>query len=274
MMWGMEFVHRFKNQSGQVAVVILLITVVLLTVGLSLATRTTQEIFLTQQESDSARVFNAAETGIESALSSDFSGITGQQVPSVDTTTVPGVTTTTSIEPVSSLETTIKQGMAAHVDLTGYTGSDIAVEWGKSLADCSDAAALLVSTYYREGATEKVSHYAVAPSGTGCATINDFHTSGTSGEAPHNYFRRATVPLPSSASTTRHFMRIRPLYQDSAIRVSATGLATQLYVIRSQAQTSTTGESRTIQVGRTLPVAPAFMDYSIYSGAHITHSAP
>ena len=97
-----------KTQSGQVAIVILLIMVVLLTVGLSLASRTTQELFLSQQESESARVFNAAEVGIEDALSQDFDAITGTVT--LNPTTVSDVTTATTIQPVGTLETQLVQG--------------------------------------------------------------------------------------------------------------------------------------------------------------------
>ena len=59
---GSQF--SYKSQSGQIAVIVFLIMAILLVVGLSLATRTSQEIELAGQQEDTTRVFNAAETGV------------------------------------------------------------------------------------------------------------------------------------------------------------------------------------------------------------------
>ena len=44
----------------------------MLTVGLSLAANTSSDLIISQQEEESNRVFNAAEAGIEKALSEDL----------------------------------------------------------------------------------------------------------------------------------------------------------------------------------------------------------
>src|SRR6185369_1704811 len=80
------------TQSGQIGIIIILIMVVLLTVGLSLASRSTREVRLSQQEVESNRVFNVAEAGIEQALSSDFSFQGEEYHPSP--TSVPGTNAT------------------------------------------------------------------------------------------------------------------------------------------------------------------------------------
>ena len=54
-----------KTQAGQILVIMLLIMVVGMTIGLFLLGRTTTDISLTSKLSDSSRVFNAAEAGIE-----------------------------------------------------------------------------------------------------------------------------------------------------------------------------------------------------------------
>lgn len=263
-------IQKAKNnhQSGQVAIVILLIMVVLLTVGLSLASRTTQELFLSQQEAESARVFNAAEVGVEEALSQDFSTITGT-VTLPSSTVVDDVTTSTTIQSVNTLETQIVEGAAVHLNLTGYGGTSFSLNWARETACNTDvnnpgAASILVSIYYRDGTTPKVVHEAYSP----CTRFSDQFTLVTT-DPSGAYFRQTSVPVPNGGSLTPLFARIRAVYNDTALRVTGTGL-TQFYVIRSQANTDIGEESRTVEVGRTLSGAPSFMDYSVYSGSDIT----
>lgn len=251
----------FKNQSGQVAIVILLIMVVLLTVGLSLATRTTQEVFLSQQEAESARVFNAAEVGVEDALSLDFDSITGTQ--QLSPSTVTDVNVNTTVEPVRRLETQIVEGAAVHLNLQGFTGN-ITLNWARETA-CAEAASILMSFYYDDAGTTKVVHEAYAPGNCRSDDFAVINTAGTNG-----YYRRVTLAVPANAL----FARIRAVYNDTSLRVTGTNLPFQTYVIRSEADTAIGEESRAVEVNRTLSTAPGFMDYSLYSGVGITQDTP
>lgn len=259
----MKKIAYTNNQSGQVAIVILLIMVVLLTVGLSLASRTTQDLFLSQQESESARVFNAAEVGVEDALSQDFDAISGTV--ELNPTTVSDVTTSTTIQPNSSLETQIVEGAAVHVNLQGYGGSTFTIDWAKETS-CGSAASLLVSIYYLDGTTTEVIHDAIAP---GNCRTDEFAISNAS-PSDGAYYRTVAISLPGG-TTTPLFARVRSVYNDTAIRITGgVGFPTQFFIIRSEANTDIGEESRTVEVGRTLSGAPSFMDYALYSGADIT----
>jgi Tfp pilus assembly protein PilX len=55
-------------QTGQMGLVVLLILVVMSTVGVSVATRSVSELRLSRQEQESTKALNAAEAGIEEAL--------------------------------------------------------------------------------------------------------------------------------------------------------------------------------------------------------------
>lgn len=258
-----------KNQSGQVAIVILLIMVVLLTIGLSLASRTTQELFLSQQESESARVFNAAEVGVEDALSQDFDAISGTV--QLNPSTVSNVTTSTTINPNDVLETQLVEGAAVHVDLGGYLDTEMEIDWARE-TDCDDIASLLVSIYYEDGAVTEVVHEAIGPerSVAGCTDLNDDFAVITGDDAPYSLSTSVTIP------SNPLFARVRAVYNDTSIRVTGTPASdfpTQFYVIRSAANTDVGEESRTVEVGRTLSGAPSFMDYSLYSGADVTIQA-
>ncbi len=258
--------QKINNQSGQIAIVILLIMVVLLTVGLSLASRTTQELFLSQQEAESARVFNAAEVGVEDALSQDFDAITGTVT--LNPTTVSDVTTTTTIQPRSTLETQLVEGAAVHLNLAG-SGGTVTINWARETA-CASAASLLMSIYYEDEVSPgnfitEVIHEALAPGNCRADEFAVINNAGSDG-----YYRQTTVTLP----TNPLFARIRAVYADTALRVTGAGLPTQAFTIRSAANTQIGEESRTVEVGRTLSGAPSFMDYSVYSGSGIIQDAP
>src|SRR3989344_6964006 len=93
------------SQSGQVGVIILLIMVVLLTLGVSLASRSSQQVYLSTQQAESTRVFNAAEAGIESALSAslEFQGQTMDGT--LDDFSGTGIDVNYSVTKVNQLET-------------------------------------------------------------------------------------------------------------------------------------------------------------------------
>ena len=258
-----------KHPSGQIAIIILLIMVVLLTVGLSLASRTTQELFLSQQESESARVFNAAEVGLEDALSQNFDEISGERI--LNPTTVSQVTTQTTINSNNTLETKIVEGSAVHIDLSGYLGSTMTVEWARE-TDCT-AASVLVSIYYDDAGTTKVVHEALGSTNGGslCESSSEFTPIFGNNNPNSPYTFSSDVSLP----TAPLFARVRAVYNDTSIRVSGgNNFPTQFFTIRSEANTDVGEESRTVEVGRTLSGAPSFMDYSIYSGNNISIESP
>ena len=242
-------------QSGQVAVVVLLIMVVLLTIGLSLATRTTQELFLSDQQADSARVFNAAETGIEQALSEVSEGY---QVMTVD-----GVDVAFNVQGSARLETRITEGASLHLNLTGYA-NDITFEWSTE-ADCGDRASLVAHIFYDDGGTTRSLAMPFGPSCDG--HTDNFIDANTIGGAPyyHRYVLQA-VDIPAGAM----FMRVRPVYNNTDILVEGgLGFPTQYHIISSTANYAEGDEERNIEVSRTLPAGPAYMDYALYSGGGI-----
>lgn len=247
-----------KKQSGQIAIVILLIMVVLLTVGLSLASRTTQEVFLSQQEAESTRVFNAAESGIENALSQDFSGIS-VETPLTDIG-IDNVSVNTIIFPQDVLETQITEGSTVHLDLAGLpAGAPITIEWSKEL-NCNLSASIITSTYYDVAGITKVEHEAFGPNSP-CPPPRDLDDFETSSFGFSGYAYRYTVNIPANAL----YMRIKAVYNDTPLRVTGAG-ASQFFVIRSEADNDLGDENRAIEVGRSLSTGPSFMDYAVYSG--------
>lgn len=254
--------HTNTSQSGQIGVIILLIMVVILTIGLSVATRTTQETFLSTQTAESSRVFNAAEAGIEQALSTDLvslesnpsDSVTGS-VSSVDDTSV-----NYSITKVRGLETKLFEGVSVSLNVAGVsTGQGLVIEWSQHTC-AQDPAGLMASIYYNDAGTTRVRYRALG----NCARGDGFEQATT--QAAGNPYRyRFTLAL----QTNDLFVRLQPTYNDTTIKVSGSGwtLPTQYYKIRSEATNNLGSESRVVEVNRTLPTAPSVMDYALYSGA-------
>ncbi len=99
---------RKDNQSGQIVIIGLLIMVVALAIGLSVASRSTTEISTSTKTEDTSRAFSAAESGIEKALGKEFQALlpsfaAGTPVPTI------GVANLTNLS-LASVETSIIPG--------------------------------------------------------------------------------------------------------------------------------------------------------------------
>ncbi|HEX7017370.1 MAG TPA: pilus assembly PilX N-terminal domain-containing protein [Patescibacteria group bacterium] len=247
-----------ENQSGQIGVIILLMMVVLLTIGLSLASRSTQDLFLATQQAESTRVFNAAEAGIEEALSTalDFEGATLEgSVGTIEDANVNYV-----IRKVNELETRLFEGVAVMVDVTGVSdGQQLVFDWSKTT---TDPASLVAVVYYDDAGTTRVRHY-----GLGGSNQGDGFTLASTGDFG-GYTRRSTLTLQSGDL----FVRVWPIYNDTYIKVTGNGwtLPVQYYNVRSEAQNENGNETRIVEVNRTLSTAPSVMDYAVFSGTTLT----
>lgn len=269
---------KIAGQPGQIAVVVLLMMAVLLVLGLSIASRTTQEIQLSDQEQDSTRVFNAAETGIEEALSNTTNftqadtGTTVQgnisNLPSADS-----ITGNYTVTRQDGLQTKIVQGASATVFLDQFTGSSFNIDWAKEAA-CNSRASIIYSVHYNEGGVEKVQYEAFKPvcnPSDGTYDINKaqgFSTTGVTALNSGEYKQRVSVNI-AAIPGTKKMVRIKALYADADISIS--GVPAQAYNIRSEASdvSDTNGEKSAIQVTRTKPAPPMVLDYAVYSGGDL-----
>lgn len=262
---------NISGQPGQIAVVVLLIMAALLVLGLSVASRTTQEIELSDQEQDSTRVFNAAETGIEEALSdtthfTTADGGTTVQNSISNLSPSANVTGSYTITRQDGLQTKVIQGSTATVFLDQFSGSSFDISWAKE-ANCDSRASIIYSINYNEGGTEKVQYQAIKPN---CVGYNLSKAPGFTNAADGSggYYHKTTVNL-SAIPGTKKMVRIKPVYADADISISS--VPAQAYDIRSEATdtSESNGEKSAIQVTRTKPAPPAIFDYAIYSGGDL-----
>jgi type II secretory pathway pseudopilin PulG len=135
---------HIKNQSGQAILIVLLIMAVILTIALSLVSRSVTDITITEKEEEAARAYSAAEAGVERALQ------TGGNIP---TTTLAGDTFKADVSSLakasrefliplllSSGETTpvwfVSHDTSGNLVCTNtdicFTGSSIKACWGES----------------------------------------------------------------------------------------------------------------------------------------------
>ncbi|MBU0576469.1 hypothetical protein KJ707_00405 [Patescibacteria group bacterium] len=249
------------SQSGQVGLVVLLIMTGMLTIGMSLAARTTQEAFTSGKESESARVFNAAEQGVEQALSSDLDFEGESTSGTVDSVT--GVDVAYTINKVANLETRLFEGVSVGVDVTGVSDGDVLqVDWSHE-SDCvtQDVASLMTSVYYDDVGTTRVRHYALG----GCNRSDGFDLGTVIDE--NGYKRRYSLSL----LTNDFLVRFKPVYNDTHVKIASSDftMLTQYYSIRSKAAKENSNETRIVEVNRTSLSAPSIFDYALYSGGNL-----
>lgn len=259
-----------KKNSGQVAVFVLLVMLLGLSVGLSVMSRTLQDLKSTTTSDQSSRAFTAAEAGIEAALNTNSSG-------SVTVNNIP-VTYTVTPQSANSYSTSgaIGKDDVAQIDLgTNYpAGNTINIYWSSrdnvsEIPSCdtvtpdNSPAALEVSLYiYNSVAgTYSMKKYAYNPAG--CA-IDDSFTSSTSGPIGTGGFYSQVTTL--SVDQYTRFVRFRPLYHAATIKVTGTSFPSQASQITSYATTS--GQvSRAVQITKVNSSLPPIFDYVLFGGS-------
>lgn len=268
----MKYLHK-KKEEGYIVIIVLLLTAVLLMLGLSLATRTTEEVYLSGQEADTTRVFNAAETGIENALYL------------VENT--PGLIQATP-KTFTAAEIAAPDGSDSNLQVTGEQtdtfdmnipqGEVLTLKWKPGTriitkyANCAAAPALIV-TLYDPVAIPKAYH----------VTYNPVSAVNTSCSGKGTNFQNSTYVSATSSSVTldnstfgitpngNALIRIRPLFADASFTIEDSAA---IKIVSTASDTSggsgTSAETRKIQVIRTEPAPPSIFDYAVFSGGSLT----
>ena len=261
--------------------IVLLLMVVLMTVGLSLATRTTEELFLSNQQAESTRVFNAAESGVEDALSQDFSTIEAGDPPTDGSVTIADTDVNYTITGSNLLETYLEEGKSVLVNLDDdgdgdgdVTGQIRVFWWHEDNWDCaSDPAALIVSRYYDDGTETKSQYHPIGSCDGGSRGDDFFPPSFTSATYTIDPDARYRYDIDVTAGTEK-FLRIKAVYNNTHLTVagvSGATLPTQHHIVRSTATNQLGDETRTVEVKRTLSTAPSFMEYAVYTPGSLQH---
>lgn len=272
-----------KSQKGQVILILVLITVVGLTVGLSLISRTVTDVRISSQIEQSGRAFSAAEAGIETALKTAVvDGPTGT-VQLEDNTRASysvnslGGTTNAYTFPLTSPNSSQTLWLIPHnaqgsIDQSAEafpTTSSFDVCFG---SDASGKPALVLSLYYKDGVDYKVAKLAYDSDGT---RGNNFYTVDSAGSYCGSIYKYKKTLTPSSsgadgfnvsgAGVKLLAMRINVLYDSTtiAIKPATTALPAQGKLITSIGQTETQ-IVRKIQVREGYQSLPNLLDFTLF----------
>jgi len=232
-----------KKNSGQITLIALLVMVVLLTIGLAVVSRSVTDIRISKETEESARAFSAAEAGIEEALSQNLSAWVGQH-------TIPALNVTYSVGETTSFQTKIARNDVAEVQLDGFTGNGVNVDWRDS--------GLELSLIYESGGY-KIARW-VRYNGPSCG---ENFTEVQDADMPFEIvFADFFIVNPKA-------LRIRPICAETTVTVSGVGvdLPVQSYTIRSSATIPEGRQTRTVELTKSsLAILPPIFDYVLFSG--------
>lgn len=278
---------RDNGQCGQVLLISLLVLSVATTIVLSLIGRSTTDVTISNQISESSRAFSAAEAGIEEALKTG-AGSGGAQVLTA------GITYTVAKADIGGaagayvFPKKISHGrtetlwLANHnangtlIEMPTYTAAGVDVCWSQE----TTTPAMIVSVMYKTaGGQYRVARGAYDPDGTR-RVRNNFSSvtasSGGCGAGTGTTYKQTItfggfVPAINPASDTLLMLRLQPVYADANLAVNASvALPTQGGKIESTG-TSEAGITRKIVVYQQYRSPPSFFDSVIYSQGSFGH---
>lgn len=254
------------SQRGQVGIIVLLVAAIVLVVGLAVANRTIQESQLNLAQEDTARVFSTAESGVQQALNNIFQFETEQ------TLELPGEFSfdDSNLNQVSIASTPTFNGFlpernSLEIRIDDNQTGNIDIHWSQT--SCAQGASnLLIGHYYQDGGVHEVDYFMVG----NCPQSGDQNllAVGSSSLAGYQFQYTHNVTAAKSQSA---FLRIIPLGGNTNIRVSGVNnlLETAQYTILSLAQMPDGSSAKAIEVVRSLPTAPTFMEFALVSGGNL-----
>lgn len=248
----------FVGQSGQALLIVVLVMVIALTVGLSLASRSITTLRNSTDEAASQAAFSAAEAGVEQAVklgdvsgASILSGVSlhdknNSQISSVDISLIDGSQfLLNNGNPIFQDDGT-DIWLSSHTDdpsqlfQTAWNGT-LFVHWGTNTDTCADPAMeILVISGTRVSPTlarytfdscatrRSVNSFCAIAAGGACpsSAAGGFVVNGINGSQTFNY--RVQLPI-----TNGLLARVVPLYKAGSIGIKGAGLPIQGKIITS-----------------------------------------
>lgn len=283
------------SDAGQALLIILLVMAVVLTIALSIASRSITDITLSQKEEESARAFSAAEAGIEQALVGGAAtgtlsaggqySVASASLAAGGELVLPQLLNSGEVAPVWFVAHDDNGNIVCSTGKPCFTGDKIKICWGASgtRSDTDTTPALEVSVFYTQGSGEsasaKIARGAYDPnlsrSGTNKFSASDSGGSCSIGLTAFAFnktvdFASLGVIIRPDASQLKgpQFARLRILYNtDQAHPVgvsSANSFPNQGTKIQS---TGTVGDiTRRIEFSKLFSDLPPIFDSAIFSG--------
>lgn len=264
-----------KNEKGQVLLITILTMVVVLTIGLSVVSRSIVQIKTAKDEADSQKAFSAAEAGIEQVLKSGNT-ISNQSLGNNSSISNVSINAVQTSKFLLNNGAQVSQDEGADVWLSTYptyanpwTGR-VRLYWGTA-AGCSESAieAIVISL---QAGVYTMTHYAFDPCATRSTSSggNNFsqpaaNSSGTIAGVALNY----SFPMDV---TNAVLIRVIPLYNSTIVGVAGftNNTETVTQALPSQGQiitaTGTSGNTqRAISYFQGYSQVPSELFYSLFS---------
>ncbi|MBI3342668.1 hypothetical protein HY032_00745 [Candidatus Gottesmanbacteria bacterium] len=275
------------HQEGQVLLISLLVLSIATTVALSLIGRSTTDVTISNQISESSRAFSAAEAGIEDALKTG-AGSAGAQVLTA------GVTYTVTKDAIGGaagayiFPKKVSRGTTETLWLVGhnadgtlaeaptYTASGIDICWSSE----STTPAMVVSVVYKSaGGQYRVARGAYDPDSTRAST-NKFSSvtasAGGCGAGTGTTYKQTVTfgsftPAINPVSDTLLMLRLEPVYADVSLAVNTPGALPLQGNKLVSTGASQGGIARKIVVYQEYRSPPSIFDSVIYSQGSFGH---
>lgn len=255
-----------KRRSGQVGLLLLVVMGLVVGIALSLASRSLGDTVLSRQESESAKAFRLAESGVEQALNA-----LRQDTTTTSTFSLSGdgdFSGTTSINGSTSYGLYVKEGEQAHLDVSGFAPGNLTIQWTKTTDTRENPSTCSAGSGNAPAAIEIIAHksdgtasFAYLNPYDCTPEANGFANTAVGGDSEYRSGATYSVVADTVA------VRIRPLYADATIAVAGQGLSTQLYLIQSKAAGG--DAQKEIEVKRGLDAPASVFDYALFSGSSI-----
>lgn len=257
---------------GQILVMALLVSVIGLTIGLSIASRSISGLQQTGTFEASNRAFSAAEAGIEQALQQlkTATPIPGVPIPTAMTTLTENKSSFNySVEPLGSgtaayqVDGVLKDD-SVEVKLSGGNGG-LGLYWNLP----QDPVALVANFVYPQAGSYSIKTFALV-CGSSAASYGGFeqipvgsYTIGSSIYRCLKNFTNADIPNNVSALRLKVLCTSCSSVNLAAQPTGSTVFPPQSYLVRSVGDAA--GTQRTVEATETLQSLPAIFDYTIFS---------
>lgn len=257
------------TQKGQALLIVVLVMVIGLTVGLSIAGKSITSLRSSTDEANSQKALAAAEAGIEQAIKSNASIADGSFTNNTTYTT--NVTQVLGSSFLLNAGNPILQDDGISLWLSDYSlnpadiyknpwSGDLTVSWGYSSNGCSNAA-IEIAVISGTKASPILTRYAFDPCQVR-SSVNRFTYLASSGTTISgiNFFYKTTISISSGL-----LAKVIPLYSNTSIGVTgSTALPSQGSIITS---TGVSGETqRKVNVFQGYPEIPSeYFPYNLFS---------
>ncbi|MDO8620795.1 MAG: hypothetical protein Q7R31_00710 [Candidatus Levybacteria bacterium] len=254
-----------KNEKGQILLIVVLVMIVSLTVGLSVASRSITNLRTSTEEVSSQKALAAAEAGIEQSILSNASIASGEiYIGTTYSTTVTEVKGTSFLVKGGN---TIAQDEGADIWLSDYSkdsaklylnpwNGNLTIYWGNSSDSCSNPALEIVIVSGTK-ISPKINRYAFDPCSSR-ASNNHFTPALSGGSVEGVNFSSSTPPISIASGL---IAKIIPLYSSGQIGVVGdVALPSQGFI------TDSTGKS-----GNTVKKINAFQGYPQLSAQYFSY---